>query len=153
MATHFRIIARRTPQTEDPGGLQSMGSQSQIQLKWLSRHARPCDTCSSYFLGLLSLVAQTVTNLPAMQETQVQSQGQEDPLENGMATHSSILAWRIPGTEAPSGLHSMELQSQMRLSDQHFRLYFRTGSIRMCVTHPSLNCQWRCFEVVLVFKV
>ena len=43
-----------------------------------------------------SLVAQTVKNLPAMQETWVQSLGQEDPLEKGMATHSSIPAWRIP---------------------------------------------------------
>ena len=43
-----------------------------------------------------SLVTQTVKNLPAMQETWVQSLGQEDPLEEGMATHSSILAWRIP---------------------------------------------------------
>ena len=43
-----------------------------------------------------SLVAQMVKNLPAMQGTQVQSLGQEDPLEKGMATHSSILAWRIP---------------------------------------------------------
>ena len=45
-----------------------------------------------------SLVAQTLKNLPVMQETGVRSQGQEDPLEKGMATHSSILAWRIPGT-------------------------------------------------------
>ena len=44
-------------------------------------------------------MAQTVKNLPAMQETQVQSLGQEDPLEKGMVTHSSILAWRIPWTE------------------------------------------------------
>ena len=43
-----------------------------------------------------SLGAQTVKNLPAMQETRVQSLGQKDPLENGMATHSSIVAWRIP---------------------------------------------------------
>ena len=50
-----------------------------------------------------------VKNLPAMQETQVQSMGQEDPLENGMATHSSI-AWRIPWTEEPGGLQSLELQ-------------------------------------------
>ena len=46
-----------------------------------------------------SRVAQMVKNLPAMQETQVRSLGQEDPLEKGMATHSSILAWRIPWTE------------------------------------------------------
>ena len=51
-----------------------------------------------------SLVAQSIKNLPAMQETQVQSLGWEDPLEKGMATHSSILAWRIPWTEEPGGL-------------------------------------------------
>jgi len=55
-------------------------------------------------------VAQTVKNLPAMQETQVQSLGQEDPLQKGMATHSSILAWRIPQTEEPRELQSMGLQ-------------------------------------------
>ena len=47
-----------------------------------------------------------VKNLPAMQETQVQSLGQEDPLEKGMATHSSILAWRIPWREEPDRLQS-----------------------------------------------
>ena len=51
-----------------------------------------------------------VKNLPTMQETQVLSLGQEDPLEKVMATHSSILAWRIPWTEAPGGLQSMESQ-------------------------------------------
>ena len=51
-----------------------------------------------------------VKNLPAMQESQVQPLGQEDPLEKGMATHSSILAWRIPWTEEPGRLHSMESQ-------------------------------------------
>ena len=56
-----------------------------------------------------SLVAQTVKNLPAMQETEVQSLGWEDPLEKGMATHSSILAWRIPWTEEPGGLQSIGL--------------------------------------------
>ena len=45
-----------------------------------------------------------VQNPPAMQETEVQSLGQEDPLEKGMATHSSILAWRSPWTEEPRGL-------------------------------------------------
>ena len=47
-----------------------------------------------------------VKNLPAVQETQVQSMGREDPLEKGMAIHSSILAWRIPRTEEPGGLQS-----------------------------------------------
>ena len=53
------------------------------------------------------LVAQMVKNLPAMQETRVQSLGREDPLEKGTATHSSILAWEIPWTEQPGGLQSM----------------------------------------------
>ena len=51
-----------------------------------------------------SLVAQTIKSLPAMQETQVQSLGREDPLEEEMATHPSILVWRIPGTEEPGEL-------------------------------------------------
>ena len=55
-------------------------------------------------------MAQIVKNLPAMQETQVQSLGWEDPLEKGMAIHSSILAWRIPWTEEPGKLQSVELQ-------------------------------------------
>ena len=64
-----------------------------------------------------SLAAQTVKNLPAMQETQVQSLSWEDPLEKGMATHSSILAWRIPWTEETGGLQSMEShKSWTRLS-------------------------------------
>ena len=52
-------------------------------------------------INLSSLVAQLVKNLPAMQETQIQSQGWEDPLEKGVATQSSTLAWRIPWTEEP----------------------------------------------------
>ena len=51
-----------------------------------------------------------VKNLPAMQETQVQSPGGEDPLEEGMATHSSILAWEIPRIKEPGGLQSMGSQ-------------------------------------------
>ena len=58
-----------------------------------------------------SLVAQMVKNLPAIRETQVQSLGQVDPPERGMASHTSILAWRIPWTEEPGGLQSMESQS------------------------------------------
>ena len=54
-----------------------------------------------------SLVAQMVKRLPTMQETQVQSLGWEDPLEKEMATHSSILAWKIPWTEEPGGLQSI----------------------------------------------
>ena len=54
----------------------------------------------------VSQVVKRVMNLPAMQETQVQYLGWEDPLEKGMATHSSILAWRIPCTEDLGGLQS-----------------------------------------------
>ena len=53
---------------------------------------------------MASLVAQTVKHLPAMQKTQVQSLGQEDPLEKEMATHSSTLAWKIPWMEEPGSL-------------------------------------------------
>ena len=56
------------------------------------------------------MVAQMVKNLPPVQETWVQSPGQEDPLGKGMATHSSILAWRIPRTEEPAELRSMGSQ-------------------------------------------
>ena len=55
-------------------------------------------------------MAPMVKNLTAMQETRVQSLGQDNPLEKGMATHASILAWRIPWTEEPGGLQSMVLQ-------------------------------------------
>ena len=59
-------------------------------------------------VGSASLVVQTAKNLPAMWETQVQSLGWEDPLEKGMATYSSILAWRIPWTEEAGRLQSTE---------------------------------------------
>ena len=58
-----------------------------------------------------SLVTQMVKNLPAMQETRVQSLGQENPLENEIGPHSSIFAWKIPGTEEPDRLQSMDPRS------------------------------------------
>ena len=61
-------------------------------------------------------MTQQVKNLPAMQEIWVQSLGQEDPLEREVATHSSVLVWKIPWTEEPGGLQSMESQSPTRLS-------------------------------------
>ena len=60
-------------------------------------------------------MAQMVKNLPAMQETQVQSLGREDPLEEGMATHSSILAWEIPWTEEPGRLQSAAAAKSLQL--------------------------------------
>ena len=62
--------------------------------------------CPCLLDSWVSLVAQTVKNLPAMQETQVQCLGREDTLEKGMATHSSTLAWRTPWMEEPGGLLS-----------------------------------------------
>ena len=71
-------------------------------------------------------VAQTVKNLPAMQETWVQSLDQEDPLEKGLATHSSILVWRIPWTQESGGLQSMDrvAKSQTQRTDYHFHFLF-----------------------------
>ena len=62
---------------------------------------RSCELEVPVSTGQASLVAQMVKNLPAMQETQVRSLGQEDALERGMTTHSSILAWEIPCSEEP----------------------------------------------------
>ena len=60
-------------------------------------------------------MAQSVKDLPVMQEILVQSLGQDGPLEKGMTTHPSILAWRIPWTEETGGLQSIESQSQTQL--------------------------------------
>ena len=70
-----------------------------------------------------AMVAQMVKNLPVMLETGVGFRGWEDPLEKGMATHSSILAWRIPWTEEPGGLQSMGSQE----SDTTERLSLSRG--------------------------
>ena len=90
---------------------------------------------SAILVPLSSLVAQMVKNLPAMKETRVRSLGREDPLEKGMAAHSSILAWRFPWTEEPGGLQSMESQRGRHswATDRH--------------TVPSpfhLNLEWSC---------
>ena len=73
------------------------------------------------FFSWSHLVAQTVKDLPAMQQTQVPSWGLEDPVEKGMATHSSIFVWRTPRTEEPHGLlQSTGLQSLTWLNNEHF---------------------------------
>ena len=82
----------------------------------------PCK--SSQSSKWASLVAHTVKNLPAMWEIQVWPLGQEDPLEKGMATHSSIIAWRIPRTEEPGRLQSIGSQSQTWLNDYTFTFFF-----------------------------
>ena len=72
-----------------------------------------------------SLAAQTVKRLPTMQETRVQFLGWEDLLEREMATHSSILAWKIPLTEEPGRLQSMVPKSQTLLSDFTFTFFHK----------------------------
>ena len=84
MTTHSSILAWKILWTEEPGGLQAMGSQK--SQKWLCMYAPNANLC---------FIICAVKNLPAMQETWVWSLGWEDPLEKGMATHSSILAWRM----------------------------------------------------------
>ena len=82
-------------------------------------------------------MAQRLKHLPAMWETWVRSLGWEDPLEKEMATHSSILAWRIPWTEEPGGLQSMGSQ----LSDFTFTFHFHALEKEMA-THSSILA-WR----------
>ena len=77
-----------------------------------------------------SLVAQMVKNLPAMQETRARPLGWEDPLKKGMATDSSTLTWKIPGTEEPGRLQFMWSESQTRLSDFTFS-FFQQKSIHI----------------------
>ena len=74
-------------------------------------------------------MSQTVKNLPAIQETQVWSLGQEDHLGKGMATHSSILAWRMPWTEEPGGLQFLGSHSGTQLSDSHFDFSLSVGLV------------------------
>ena len=78
-----------------------------LELLYMIMPVSPLDL---YYIGWASLVAQTVKHLSAIQETQVQSLGWEDPLEKEMVTHFSTLAWKIPWTEKPGGLQSMGSQ-------------------------------------------
>ena len=88
-------------------------------------------------------MAQTVKNLPTMRETQVRSLGQEDPLEKGVAAHSSILAWRILWTEEPGGLQSMGLQNVRH--DQVTKTHTCN-----CISAESVNdIKWVIFYPVL----
>ena len=93
MATHSSILAWRIPGAGQPGGLLSMGSH-RVGHHW------------SDLVGAAAALAHTIQNLPAMWETWVWSLGWEDPLQEDMATCSSILAWTIPWTEEPGGLLS-----------------------------------------------
>ena len=80
------------------------------QEKTLNLELLPCLLLIIGNFSMASLVTQRLKHLPAMRETRVRSLGQEDTLEKEMATHSSILAWRIPWIEEPYGLQSIGLQ-------------------------------------------
>ena len=96
IASHSSILAWRIPWTEEPGGWQSVGLQ-RVRYAWQTNTQGVQYTFLIYTVKwLFSLVSQMVKYLPAMQETEVQSLGQELPLEQRMATQSNILAWRIP---------------------------------------------------------
>ena len=121
-----------------------------IHLAWAFGVSLTCiDLCESilrwlkmnknfYALIRASLIAQLVKNLPAMQETWDRSLGWEDPLEKGKATHSSILAWRIPWTT----VHGIT-KSWTRLSDFHFMLWLDASASPQTVS--QLSSMWSHF--------
>ena len=97
----FQCSCLENPRMGEPGGLLSMG---------LHRVGHDWSDLAGVLILWASLVAQMIKKLPSMLETWVWSLGQEDPLQKGMVSHSSILAWGIPWTEEPGGLQSMESQ-------------------------------------------
>ena len=116
-------------------------------------------------VGSASLMVQTVKNLPAMWETHVQSLGWEDTLEESLATHSSIFAWRIPWTEEPGKLQSMGWQkvghdwasniftfSTQQRAGKHLCYYSHTQQGHTCVIISGLVLLWHLLEAkCLVF--
>ena len=121
---------RKSENGEEKG---NRGMYTELAITWMTRSLILCkpNASQNHSLGKVkrkylsvSLVAQSVKNLLAMRETQVQSLGQEDALEKEMATHSCILAWRISWREEPGGLQSLGSQSWTQLSDKHFHFPF-----------------------------
>ena len=110
--------------TGRPGMLRFMGSQ-RITHDWASE-------LNWSNLERASLIAQSVKNLPAMQEIQVWFLAQEDHLENGKATHFSILAWRIPWIEEPSKLQSMGLQESERTEQLNHHRHQASYKCQQC---------------------
>ena len=93
------------------------------------------------FMSQASLMAQMVKNLPAMQETLVQSLGREDPLEEGVVTHSSILAWRISWTEEPGRLQSIILFLSRGLGLQSSQVLHWALTLQATI-HPKLQTRY-----------
>ena len=98
------------------------------------------------FFGI-ALVAQTVKNLPTMQETEVQSRGWEDPLKKVMATHSSILVWKTPWTKEPGRLQSKELQRVRHdWTTNTFQIYVLKGFLGnrgLLYPRPTKFSKWK----------
>ena len=93
-----------------------------------------------------ALLAQVGKNLPAMQETRIRSLGQEDPLEKGMATHASILAWRIPWTEEPGDPFHRVAKSWIQLSNSPLLkadCLSTWSRMKHSFTKPSPNCRFK----------
>ena len=94
-----------------------------------------------YEITMTSLVAQTVKNPSAMQEAQVRSLGQEDPLEKGMATHSSVLAWRIPWMEEPASPRGCKESDRTERLTLLLVLLTLTTCLRWCLSYFSTAVQ------------
>ena len=92
-----------------------MGEEAEFKIGAVLLHSRPPASWALAEGQRASLVAQMVKNPSAMQETWVRSLGQEDPLEKGMATHSSILAWKIPWMEEPGRLGGLQSMGSQRV--------------------------------------
>ena len=123
-----------------------------LNLQLMFRLSDKCKKNTCFYLQLnisiyrVSLVAQMVKNPPVMQETWVQSLGQEDPPEKWMATHSSIMAWRIPWTEEPGELQFMGLQRVRHdwTTNKHTQMSIYTF-------FPKNLCEWK-FELEIFLK-
>ena len=103
----FQSQRRTMPKNVQAGFRIGRGTRDQlVNIRWIIEKAREFQKNTYFCFTGASLVAQMIKHLPAMRETWVRSLGLEDPLEKEMATHSSILAWRIPWTEEPAGLQS-----------------------------------------------
>ena len=155
----------RSWRTREVGGATRMGGtwgHMKAKSNWSHRPARFWNWTKNFngksgiskwlpqYRSLYSCVAQLVKNLPAMREIQVHSLGREDPLEEEMATHSSILAWRIPWTEEPGGLqstasrrvgHDWEANTRtVVLWDANVRgAWWRAWGHFLCCSYNSLN--------------
>ena len=139
MATHSSVLAWRIPRTAEPGGLPSMGSH-RVRHNWSDLAAAVGNVLySDVFVQFwASLVAQSIKNLPAVQETWLRSLGQEDPKEQEMATDSSILPWKTLWTEEPSRLQSM---GSRRFSNW---IHTRTGCFKAVYRSSLVPLDGRC---------